>query len=91
MTRVLSAVGRVAAAGGTSDHPQWVEASKGAKVIPGSNFGYSGPMTEAVLLGNVAVCYPGQKLLWDAEKLAFTNNAEANGLLHYECRKGWEL
>lgn len=72
-------------------YKEWVEASKGAKIIPGSNFGYSGPMTEAILLGNIAVCYPGQKLLWDARKLVFTNNAEANGLLHYECRKGWEL
>ena len=72
-------------------YKEWVEASKGAKIAPGSNFGYSGPMTEAILLGNIAVQFAGQKLLWDAEKLAFTNNAEANRLLHYECRKGWEL
>ena len=72
-------------------YKEWVEASKGAKIVPGSNFGYSGPMTEAILLGNIALRYSGQKLLWDAEKLRFTNNAEANTLLHYECRKGWEL
>ena len=68
-----------------------LEASKGAKIVPGSHFGYSGPMTEAILLGNIALQFPGQKLLWDAGKLAFTNHAEANHLLHYECRKGWEL
>jgi len=72
-------------------YKEWVEASRGAKITPGSNFGYSGPMTEAILLGNIALQFAGQKLLWDAEKLAFTNNAEANTLLHYECRKGWEL
>ena len=72
-------------------YKDWVEAAKGAKVVPGSNFEYSGPMTEAILLGNVALWYPGEKLLWDAEKLAFTNKPEANKLLHYECRKGWEL
>jgi len=27
----------------------------------------------------------------DAEKLAFTNCPEANDLLHYEAREGWEL
>jgi len=72
-------------------YKEWVEASKGAKLTPGSNFGYSGPMTEAILLGNIALQFAGQKLLWDAEKLAFTNSSEANTLLHYECRKGWEL
>ena len=72
-------------------YKEWVEAAKGADLVPGSNFAYSGPMTEAILLGNVAVHFPDRELQWDSEKLAFTNCPEANGLLHYELRKGWEL
>ena len=72
-------------------YKEWVEACKGAEIVPGSNFGYSGPMTEAILLGNIALWYSGQKLLWDAAKMQFTNKPEANRLLHYRCRKGWEL
>jgi len=75
-----------------SEHyQQWLDACKDPKITPGSHFGYSGPMTEAILLGNVALWYPGEELRWDAEKLAFTNKPEANRLLHYEPRKGWEL
>jgi hypothetical protein len=31
------------------------------------------------------------KLLWDAKKMEFTNNGEANKYLMPEFRKGWEL
>jgi predicted dehydrogenase len=72
-------------------YKEWVEAAKGAKIVPGSNFAYSGPMTEAILLGNIAVRYPGEELKWDAKGLRFTNKRAANRLLHYKPRKGWEL
>jgi hypothetical protein len=72
-------------------YEEWVEAAKGAKIVPGSNFAYSGPMTEAILLGNIAVRYPGEELKWDAKGLRFTNKRAANRLLHYKPRKGWEL
>ena len=72
-------------------YQEWVEAARGAKIVPGSNFDYSGPMTEAILLGNIALRYPGKTLQWDAAKMAFTNNAEATKLVHYEYRKGWTL
>jgi hypothetical protein len=72
-------------------YKEWVEASKGAANVPGSHFGYSGPMTEAILLGNIALWYPGEELRWDAAKMQFPNKPEANRLLHYEPRKGWEM
>jgi len=72
-------------------YKEWVEAAKGAAIVPGSNFEYSGPMTEAILLGNIALRFPGKTLQWDAAKMAFTGNAEATKLLHYEYRKGWTL
>ena len=69
---------------------EWVNACKGGKDRPMSNFDYSGPMTEAVLLGNVAL-RAGGKIEWDAEKLRVTNNDAANRFVRKEYRKGWEL
>ena len=55
-----------------------------------SNFDYAGPMTESVLLGNVAV-RAGKKIEWDAKNLKVTNCPEAAPIIHREYRKGWEL
>lgn len=46
--------------------------------------------TSATLLANIAL-RTGEALEWDAEREEFTNHREANGLLHYEYRKGYEL
>jgi len=36
-----------------------------------SNFDYAGPFTEVVLLGNVALRFPGQRLMWDGAGVVF--------------------
>ncbi len=73
-------------------YTEWIEAARGAsRVVPGSNFSYSGPMTATILLGNVALFFPGQELAWDAKARRFSNNDKANTYLDYEHRKGWEL
>jgi len=56
-----------------------------------AGFDYSGPLTEAVLLGNVAVRIPGKKLLWDAVNIKITNVAEANQHLRRKYRAGWDV
>ena len=56
-----------------------------------SHFAQSGPMTETILLGTVAIRVPGEELKWDAANLTFTNNAEANKYLKRVYRKGWEI
>ena len=48
-------------------------------------------MTEAILLGTVAIRVPGQKLEWDSAKLKVTNSAEANRFLQRKYRDGWRL
>lgn len=69
---------------------EWAEACiNGGR--PGANFDYSGPLTEAVLLGSVAVRFPSQELAWDGPKLAFTNVAAANTHLRRAYRRGWEV
>ena len=69
---------------------QWAEACmKGG--TPGANFDYSGPLTEAVLLGSVAVRFPQTKLEWNTEKLQFDNEKAANQFVRRQYRKGWEV
>jgi len=67
----------------------WIQACKGGEPAV-SNFDYSGPMTEAVVLGNVAIRM-GQKLEWDAKNMTVTNVPEANALIKPEYREGWSL
>jgi hypothetical protein len=54
-----------------------------------SNFAYAGPLTEAVLLGVVAVRFPGERLQWDTHAGQFTNHAAANERLTKSYRAGW--
>jgi len=71
---------------------EWIEAiKKGATST--TDFAYSGPLTEAMLLANVAVRLKDRnmKLLWDGDKMEFTNLPEANEFLHFDYRPGWSL
>ena len=70
-------------------HQEWINACKGGPKA-GSDFSFAGPLTEMVLLGNIAI-RTGKKLVWDPEEFKITNAAEANDYLHTEYRKGWSL
>ncbi|HNW06755.1 MAG TPA: Gfo/Idh/MocA family oxidoreductase [Verrucomicrobiota bacterium] len=56
-----------------------------------SHFAQSGPMTEAILLGTVAIRVPGQKLEWNSSRLKITNHREANRYLQRRYREGWRV
>jgi len=71
-------------------HNEWVQACKQGTPTA-SHFGFAGPLTEAVLLGSIAIRLGGEKLLWDAANLKVTNSPEATALLHYPYREGWSL
>ncbi len=68
-------------------HRDWVNAIKEGKKSC-SDFSYSGPLTEAILLGTLAV-RTGKTVKWDAEKLEIIGNPEAAKLINPEARKGW--
>lgn len=70
-------------------HKEWVEACKGRGTTR-SSFDFAGPLTEAVLLGTVAVRV-GKKLNWDSDNLKVTNVPEANKYVHRQYRPGWTL
>ena len=55
-----------------------------------SNFAQSGPMTEAILLGTVAVRVPDTLLEWDAKNLKITNSSEARKIISRSYREGWK-
>jgi len=55
-----------------------------------SNFDYSGPLTETVLLGIVASRLAGEALTWGAAEGLVKDNSKANSLLTKPYRKGWE-
>lgn len=93
--------------GGMGGHQKnWVEACLNGGTTS-SDFAKAGPLTEAVLMGNLAIKayqyktinkeggrfeYPGRrKLLWDGENMRVTNYDKANDWVRREYRKGWEL
>lgn len=68
---------------------EWLVACKTGSPTT-TNFDYSGPLTETVLLGNVAY-RTGEKLHWDAENLKATNCPKADQFIRREYRQGWTL
>jgi hypothetical protein len=67
----------------------WIRACKGGDPAC-SNFNVAAPFVEWMLLGVIALRTEG-KLEWDAAKMRFTNNPEANKYLKPAFRKGWTL
>jgi predicted dehydrogenase len=96
---------------GQSDghYAQWVEASIAGhgKNQLSSPFEIAGPLTEALLMANLAIrgadvqrkgadgkiSYPGRysQLLWDNANMRVTNVEEVNQFVKREYRKGWSL
>ena len=71
-----------------------------------SSFDYAGPMTESVLMGNLAIrsymlrkelmngqmdYYARKKLLWDGKKMKITNLEDANQFVTREYRNGFTI
>jgi len=69
---------------------EWIAACKGGKPA-GANFNYSGPLTEMVLLGNIALRMPHKKLHWDGANMRVANAPDANQHLQREYRSDWTL
>ena len=94
--------------GGSEAHQkQWVQAcKKGYGAYTSSPFEMAGPLTETVLMGNLAVrsynysekdtkgktVYPGRKkLLWDGAQMRITNFEPANEFVKRKYRGDYSL
>ena len=72
-------------------HKEWVKACKDNNPKGAlAGFEYSGPFTESLLVGNLAVRL-GRRVVWDARKMKATNAPEADRYINKSYRKGWEL
>lgn len=75
---------------------EWINACKGGEPA-GSDFEWAGPLTETVLLGNIAIRKElreilSEKLLrFDPDKFSFPDVPEADKFLHTVYREGWTL
>ena len=70
-------------------HREWIHAIKtgGATTC---NFDYAGPLTEVVLLGNIAH-RTSAALKWNHGKMKLTGHPEAAELMQHIYRAGWQL
>ncbi len=68
----------------------WVDGCLSGKQ-PSDGFEYGGALTEAVLLGNIAIRYRGKKLQWNGDAMEITNNKDANKWLSRKNRDGWKM
>lgn len=70
-------------------YTSWADACRGEDKAT-SAFDYSGPLSETVLLGTIAIRHAGSKLAWDSEKLQLTGAPHVQDLLTKPYRTGWQ-
>jgi predicted dehydrogenase len=61
----------------------------GGKEACSASFDYAGPLTESVLIGNIAARFSGETLEFDGKALKFPKKPEANQYLTRSYRQGW--
>jgi len=72
-------------------HKEWIQACKDNNPKGAlAGFEYSGPFTESLLVGNLAVRL-GRRIVWDSKKMKATNAPEADKYINKSYRKGWEI
>jgi predicted dehydrogenase len=62
----------------------------GGKQKCSANFDYAGPLTESVIIGNIAARFSGETLTFDAKSLRFPSKPEADQYLSRTYRSGWK-
>jgi hypothetical protein len=71
-------------------YKEWIDAVKSKKPAS-SDFSIAGLWAEWITLGNIALHFPGETLMWDPVNLRITNNEKANEYIKPTYRQGWEL
>jgi predicted dehydrogenase len=94
----LSGVDDIPDSPATMDHfEEFVRAVKGGEPATSNFPNYASPLTETVLLGNLAIWAasepntPGKKIEWDSKYLTATNAPELANIIRREYRAGYTL
>jgi predicted dehydrogenase len=70
---------------------EFVRAIKGGEAAMSNFPDYAVPLTETILLGNLAVWSEGKKVEWDAKKLRPKSGEDLSRIIHPAYRKGYTL
>ncbi|MFO0903960.1 MAG: Gfo/Idh/MocA family oxidoreductase [Pirellulales bacterium] len=70
---------------------EWVNAIRGGDAAMSNFPDYAVPLTETVLLGNLAVWAAGKKVEWDAKNLVAKNAPEVAHIIKSDYRSGYSL
>jgi hypothetical protein len=70
---------------------EFARAALGGKPARSNIPEYSGPLTETVLLGNLAIWADGPKLEWDAKAMKVKGTNEFDELIRPKFRPGWAV
>ncbi|MCE9546831.1 MAG: Gfo/Idh/MocA family oxidoreductase [Planctomycetia bacterium] len=70
---------------------EWVAAIKGGKPAMSNFAEYAGPLTESLLVGNLAVWQNGKKVEWDAKNMKATNAPELDFLIKPVLQHGYTI
>jgi len=80
---------RIAASHGI--YRDWIDACRGARPHILASFDNGGPLSELLMMGNIATQFPETTLCYDPIAGQITNHAEANAKRGYDYREGWQI
>lgn len=69
---------------------EWIRHINGGQPARSNFVDYSGPLTETILLGNLAI-WSGEKVMWDAETMTPKDKPELMKIVHPSFREGFEI
>lgn len=70
---------------------EWVAAIRGGEPAMSNFPDYAGPLSETILLGNLAVWADGKKIEWDAKNLKATNAPEVEHIIKQTYSDGYTI
>jgi predicted dehydrogenase len=70
---------------------EWVAAIRGGEPARSNFADYAGPLSETILLGNLAVWADGKKIEWDAKNLKATNAPEVDHIVKSTYSDGYSI
>ena len=74
---------------GESHHQEWIRACKGGPQAFCNFVDFAAPLTETMLVGNLAL-RTGKRIEWNAEEMRARGCPEADPFIRREYRKGWK-